>query len=174
LAKYRTGKSQYQARKKELEKLSGKLKVPCLEMLQLPFRFSNLHFQVPPRSSPRLRPSWPTQLSANEVVLLKQKHAEELQGLRTQVARAQELETELAKAREVESKLWLEFDQRLAQERKILAAKYDSKLDELWMSLSAKVESRDAKIVKLETLRRLDDEKHKTKLSLWHARDRKL
>jgi hypothetical protein len=45
--------------------------------------------------------------------LLKQKHAEELQGLRTQAARAQELETELAKAQEVESKLRLEFDQWL-------------------------------------------------------------
>jgi hypothetical protein len=54
---------------------------------------------------------------------------------------------ELSKAREAESKLRLEIDQQLAQERKILAAKYDSEVDELRMSLSTKVKSRDAKIV---------------------------
>jgi hypothetical protein len=35
---------------------------------------------------------------ANEVELLKWKHAEELQGLQTQAARTQELEAELMKA----------------------------------------------------------------------------
>jgi hypothetical protein len=54
-------------------------------------------------------------VSANLVGLLKQKHAEELQGLRTQAARAHELETELAKAQEAEWKLRLEFDQRFGQ-----------------------------------------------------------
>jgi hypothetical protein len=37
-------------------------------------------------------------MSANAVELLKQKHAEELQGLQSQAARTQELETELTKA----------------------------------------------------------------------------
>jgi hypothetical protein len=46
-------------------------------------------------------------MSADAVELLKQKHAEELQGLQSQAARAQELGTELAKAREAESKLRL-------------------------------------------------------------------
>jgi hypothetical protein len=91
-------------------------------------------------------------VSANEVGLLKKKHAEELQGLRTQAASPQKLETELAKAQEVESKLRLEFDQRLAKEWEILAAKYEGKVDELRTSLGANVESRDAKIGKLETL----------------------
>jgi hypothetical protein len=50
-------------------------------------------------------------VSVSEIDLLKRKHAEELQGLRTQAARAQELEAELMKAREVESKLQLDFDQ---------------------------------------------------------------
>jgi muconolactone delta-isomerase len=55
-------------------------------------------------------------MSADVVELLKQKHAEELQGLQSQAARARELEAELMKAREAESKLWLEFDQQLAKE----------------------------------------------------------
>jgi hypothetical protein len=62
----------------------------------------------------------------------------------------------------------------LAKEREILAAKYEGEVDELRVSLGANVESRDAKIGELETLRRLDDEKHEAKLSLWHARDHKL
>jgi hypothetical protein len=37
-------------------------------------------------------------MSADAVELLKQKHAEELQSLQAQAARAQELEMELAKA----------------------------------------------------------------------------
>jgi hypothetical protein len=49
-------------------------------------------------------------MSADAVELLKQEHVEELQGLRSQAAQAQELETELTKAREAESKLRLEFD----------------------------------------------------------------
>jgi hypothetical protein len=36
-------------------------------------------------------------MSADTVELLKQEHAEELQGLRAQAARARELETELTK-----------------------------------------------------------------------------
>jgi hypothetical protein len=42
LAKYRAGKSQYQALKKELEKLSGKLRTFLLEMLLPSFLSSNL------------------------------------------------------------------------------------------------------------------------------------
>jgi hypothetical protein len=78
--------------------------------------------------------------------------------LQTQAARTPELEAELTKAREMEAKLQLEFDQRLAKEREILATKYDSEVDELRASLGAEVESRDAKINELETLRKLDDE----------------
>jgi hypothetical protein len=85
-------------------------------------------------------------MSADAVELLKQKHAEELQGLQSQAARAQELEVELTKAREAESKLRLEFDQLLAKEREILSMKYESEVDELRVSLEAKVKSRDAKI----------------------------
>jgi hypothetical protein len=44
-------------------------------------------------------------MSADAVELLKQEHAAELQGLRAQVARAQELETELTKTREAKSSL---------------------------------------------------------------------
>jgi hypothetical protein len=113
-------------------------------------------------------------MSADAVELLKQKHAEELQGLQSQAASAQELEMELTKAREAESKLRLEFDHQLAKEREILSAKYGSEVDELRTSLDAKVESRDAKINELESLRKLDGEQHDKELSLWRARDRKL
>jgi hypothetical protein len=51
----------------------------------------------------------PRQLAIT-VESLKQKHAEELQGLQAQAARVQELETELVKVRGVESSLRLEFD----------------------------------------------------------------
>jgi hypothetical protein len=113
-------------------------------------------------------------MSVDAVELLKQEHAEELQGLRSQAAWAQELETELTKTREAESKLRLEFDHRLAKEREILSAKYDSEVDELRASLEAKVESRDANINELESLRELDNKQHDNDLSVWRARDRKL
>jgi hypothetical protein len=113
-------------------------------------------------------------MSADAVELLKQKHAEELQGLQFQAARAQELEAELMKAWEAESKLRLEFDQQLAKERKILSAKYENEVDELRVSLETNVKSRDAKIGELESLRELDGKQHDNELSLWRARDRKL
>jgi hypothetical protein len=55
-------------------------------------------------------------MPADAVELLKQKHTEELQGLQSQTARAQELEAELTEIWEVESKLRLEFGQQLAKE----------------------------------------------------------
>jgi hypothetical protein len=91
-------------------------------------------------------------VSADAVESLKQKHAEELQGLRAQAARVQELETELAKVRGAESSLRLEFDHQLAEEKGILSAKYDSKVDELRASLERKIEGRDAEINELRTL----------------------
>jgi hypothetical protein len=106
---------------------------------------------------------------ASEIGLLKQKHAEELRGLQTQAARAQELETELAKVQEAESKLWLEFDQRLAKEKEILTTKYDAKVDELLTSQGIEIEKRDAKIRELVALWELDDGKHATELSVWRV-----
>jgi hypothetical protein len=113
-------------------------------------------------------------VSANAVESLKQKHAEELQGLRVQAARVQELETELAKARGAESSLWLEFDRQLAKEKGILSAKYDSEVDELRASLEHKVEGRDAEINELKTLRKLDSERYDNEIGVWRARDRKI
>jgi hypothetical protein len=52
-------------------------------------------------------------MSADAVESLKQKHAEELQGLQAQAVRAHELEIELAKAREAESSLRLVTTQKL-------------------------------------------------------------
>jgi hypothetical protein len=113
-------------------------------------------------------------MSADAVELLKQKHAEELQGLQSHAAKAQELEAELTKAWEAESKLRLEFDQQLAREREILSVKYESEVDELRMSLDAKVKNHDAKIDELEPLQKLDGEQHDQELGVWRARDRKL
>jgi hypothetical protein len=89
--------------------------------------------------------------------------------LQSHAAQAQELEAELTKAHEAESKLRLEFDQQLAREREILSAKYESEVDELRTSLDAKIENHDAKIVELESLRKLDGEQHDQELSVWHA-----
>jgi hypothetical protein len=47
-------------------------------------------------------------------------------------------------------------------------------LDELRASLESKVESRNAQINELETLRKLDSEHHDKKIGFWRARDRKL
>jgi hypothetical protein len=113
-------------------------------------------------------------MSADAVELLKQKHAEELQSMQDQAAWAQELETELTKAREAESSLRLEFDRRLAKEQGVLSAKYASEVDELRASLESRVESRDAQINELETLRKLDSERHDKEIGVWRARDRKL
>jgi hypothetical protein len=57
----------------------------------------------------------------------------------------------------------------LAKEQEILTVKYESEVDELRASLGTKVESRDAKIDELETLRRIDGEQHDNKLGLWRA-----
>jgi hypothetical protein len=113
-------------------------------------------------------------VSADAVELLKQKHAEELQGLQSQAAKAQELEVELTKVQEAESKLRLEFDQQLAREQEILSAKYGSEVDELRTSLNAKVKDRDAKIDELESLQKLDGEQHDQELGGWRAQDCKL
>jgi hypothetical protein len=113
-------------------------------------------------------------VSADAIESLKQKHAEELQGLQTQAARAQELETELTKARGAESSLQLEFDRQLAKEKGILSAKYDSEVDELHVSLESKVEGRDAEINELKALWKLDSERYDNEISVWHARDCKL
>jgi hypothetical protein len=113
-------------------------------------------------------------VSADVVESLKQKHAEELQGLRAQAARVQELETELAKVRGAESSLRLEFDRQLAEEKRILSAKYDSKVNELRTTLESKIECRDAQINELGTLRKLDSERHDKEIGVWRARDRKV
>jgi hypothetical protein len=113
-------------------------------------------------------------MSADAIESLKQKHAEELQGLQAQAVRTQELETELAKAREAESSLWLEFDRQLAKEKRILSAEYDGKVNELRATLGSKVESHGAQIDELETLRRLDSERHDKEIGVWRAHDRKI
>jgi hypothetical protein len=111
---------------------------------------------------------------ADAVELLKQKHVEELQSLQAQAAQAQELEMELAKAQEAESLLRLEFDRRLAKEQGVLSAKYASEVDEHRALLESRVESRDTQINELETLRKLDSERHDKEIDIWRARDRKL
>jgi hypothetical protein len=174
LAKYRAGRAQYQDLKKELEKLSGELGSPCFEnsAAVLPALIS------PFLDSASLIASLESQLAnsmpADVVESLKRKHAEELQGLQVQAARAQELGTELAKAREAELSLQLEFDHRLAEEKRTLSAEFDSKVKELHASLGSEVENRGAQIDELETLRRLDSERYDKEISVWRARDRKI
>jgi hypothetical protein len=82
----------------------------------------------------------------SEVSRLQQEHEERIKGLQGQAGRAQELEVELAKDKEAESTLWQEFEQWLANEKKNLAAKYDSEVDELRTAQDAKDKRRDAKV----------------------------
>jgi hypothetical protein len=116
LAKYRVGKSQFQDLKKELEKLSGRPRTLCPEMLLLPFPFLIFPFSDAALLISSLESQLANSMSADAIELLKQEHAVELQGLRTQAARAQALETEPTKAREAETSLRLEFDRRLTEE----------------------------------------------------------
>jgi hypothetical protein len=84
------------------------------------------------------------------------------------------LEAELAKAKEAESTLRLEFEQQLAKEKEILAAKYATKVDELCPSQDIELEKRDAKVQRLSDLRESDHGRHAAELGVWCARDRKL
>jgi hypothetical protein len=160
--------------KKELEKLSGELGLPYFENIT-----AVLPSLIPPFSdSASLIASLESQLadsvSAATVESLKQKHAEELQSLQAQAIQVQELEADLAKAQEAESSLQLEFDRRLAEEKKILSAEFDSKVKELHATLGSEVENRDAQIAELQTLRGLDSERFEKEIGVWRARDRKV
>jgi hypothetical protein len=84
------------------------------------------------------------------------------------------LETELAKVQGAESSLRLEFDRQLAEEKRILSAKYDSEVNELRTTLESEVENRGAQIDELETLRKLDSERHEKEVGVWRARDPKV
>jgi hypothetical protein len=174
LAKYHAGKAQYQDLKKKLEKLSGEFGTHCFENSA-----AVLPALIPPLSdSASLIASLESQLadsvSANAVESLKRQHAEELQGLRAQAIRTQGLETELTKAREAESSLRLEFEGQLAEERKLLSAKYDGKVDKLCATLGSKVESRGTQIDEMQTLRGLDSECYEKEISIWCAHDRRV
>jgi hypothetical protein len=174
LAKYRTGKAQYQDLKKELEKLSGELGLPYFENTA-----AVLPALIPPLSdSASLVALLESQLAdsvpAATVESLKQKHAEELQGLQAQASRAQGLEADLAKAREAEASLQLEFDRRLAEEKRVLSPEFENKVTELRATLEGEAERRGAQISELETLRKLDSERHDTEIGIWRARDRKV
>jgi hypothetical protein len=110
---------------------------------------------------------------ASEIGLLKREHEGQLKGLQAQADKAQELEMELAKAKDAESMLRLEFEQRLAKEKEILVAKYDTEVDELCTSQGVEINKRDAEIRKLADLRELNCDKHAADLGIWRARDRK-
>jgi hypothetical protein len=174
LAKYRVGKVQYQDLKKELEKLSGKLGTPCFENSAAVLRALISPFLDSALLIASLESQLANSMSADAVESLKRKHAEELQGLQAQAARAQELETELAKAREVESLLRLEFDRQLAEEKRTLSAEFDGKVNELRATLGSEVENRGTQIDEPKTLRRLDSERYDKEIGIWHARDRKV
>jgi hypothetical protein len=76
------------------------------------------------------------------------------------------LETELAKVRGTESSLRLEFDCQLAEEKRILSVKYDSEVNELRTTLESEVENYGARIDELETLRKLDSERHEKEIGV--------
>jgi hypothetical protein len=78
LAKYRTGKSQYQAQKKELEKLSGKPQGPLPRNASATLPALKSSFPSAASLISSLESQLANSVSANEVGLLKQKHAEEL------------------------------------------------------------------------------------------------
>jgi hypothetical protein len=174
LAKYRAGKVQYQDLMKELEKLSGELGPPYFENTAAVLPALIPLFSDSASLIASLESQLADSVSAATVESLKRKHAEELQGLQAQAARAQGLETDLAKAREAESSLQLEFDRRLAEEKRVLSAEFDSKVKELHATLGSEVKNRGAQITELQTLRGLDNERYDKEIGVWRARDHKV
>jgi hypothetical protein len=99
---------------------------------------------------------------------------ERIKGLQVQAGRAQELEAELAKAKEAELTLLREFERWLAEDKKILVAKYDTEVDELRTAQDAKNEKRNAKVQELIDLWESDYDKYNAELGVWCACDRKI
>jgi hypothetical protein len=85
---------------------------------------------------------------ASEVSLIKREYEGKLRSLQAQADKP----LELAKAKGAESTLWLEFDQRLTKDKEILAAKYDTEVDELRTSQGVEIEKHDAEIQTLADL----------------------
>jgi hypothetical protein len=110
---------------------------------------------------------------ASEIGQLNREHEERIKGLQAQADRAREREAEMVKAKGVESMLRLEFEQRLAKEKEILAAKYATEVDELRASQDTEIEKHDAKVRRLSDLRKSDHDRHAAELSVWHTRDHK-
>jgi hypothetical protein len=70
--------------------------------------------------------------------------------------------------------LRLEFDRQLAEEKRIISVEFDSKVKELHATLGSEIERQGAQIDELETLRRLDSERHDMEIGIWRAHDRKI
>jgi hypothetical protein len=160
--------------KKNLEKLSGEFGIHYFEnsAAVLPALTPLLSDSASLIAS--LESQLADSVSADAIESLKQQHAEELQCLQAQASRTQGLEIELTKAREAESSLRLEFEHRLAEERKLLSTEYDGKVDELRATLGSEVESRGAQIDELRTLRGLNSERYEKEIGVWRARDCKV
>jgi hypothetical protein len=94
--------------------------------------------------------------------------------LQVQAGKAQELEAELAKAKEADLTLRQEFERRLAEDKKILAAKYDAEVDELRTTQDVENEKHDAKVQELIDLRESDYNKYDAEVGVWHVRDCKI
>jgi hypothetical protein len=62
----------------------------------------------------------------------------------------------------------------LAKEKEILAAKYETEVDELRTSQDAEIEKRNTEIRELAVLRKFDCDRYVAELVLWRARDRKI
>jgi hypothetical protein len=108
-------------------------------------------------------------VSAHEVSRLRQEQEEHIKDLQAQANKALGLEAELAKAKEAELTLQQEFVRRLAEDKKVLAAKYDAEVDELCVVQDAENKKRD-----LVDRRESDFEKYDAELGVWHARDCKI
>jgi hypothetical protein len=67
-----------------------------------------------------------------------------------------------------------EFEQRLAEDKNIFAAKYDAEVDALCMAQDIENEKCDAKVEELIDLQESDYDKYDAELGVWHARNRKI
>jgi bifunctional ADP-heptose synthase (sugar kinase/adenylyltransferase) len=105
-------------------------------------------------------------VSACEVSWLRREQEERIKDLQAQAGRALRLEAELAKAKEAELTLWQEFEQRLTEDKKVLAVKYDAEVDELHAAQDTENKKRDAKVQELMDCRESDFEKYDAKLGM--------
>jgi hypothetical protein len=90
----------------------------------------------------------------------------QVKDLRSQAVKVPGLEVELAKVKDAESTLRLEFEQRLAKEKEVLWAKYNTEVGELCVEQEATNKKHDAELREEMDLWEADNMKNQGELGV--------